>query len=272
MTLLLGVLGGVRVNPYLIDAVIGFSVVYKAFENMDGFRRFFNVQPNTRIAVLVFGFFHGFGLATKLQDFALSKMVSSPNILSFNVGVEIGQVLTRTLASSIAGFGLTMGRLKTGTPPRLHRRSIDFDRFVADGIFVEESGDAVPQAFSFLNRTPVRNRVKCWLLHTTAEVHDLVRDNVDKSPLYNGQIRGHRTALLPVARRQGDAVPGQGAAPDLPRARGARRRRDLRERVFDVACRATCRSGIVHAIPDSGTPRCSGRVMRWNTTSSSQPS
>ena len=71
VTLLVGVLGGIRANPYLIDAIIGFSVVYKAFENMDGFKRFFGFQPNTRVAVLVFGLFHGFGLATKLQEFAL---------------------------------------------------------------------------------------------------------------------------------------------------------------------------------------------------------
>ena len=70
-TLLLGVLGGIHANPFLIDAVIGFSVVYKAFENMDGFKRFFGRQIDTRFAVLVFGFFHGFGLATKLQEFAL---------------------------------------------------------------------------------------------------------------------------------------------------------------------------------------------------------
>src|SRR6185503_3235941 len=61
LTLLGGVLGGIHANAYLIDAVIGFSVVYKAFENMDGFRRFFGFQPNTRAAVLVFGLFHGFG-------------------------------------------------------------------------------------------------------------------------------------------------------------------------------------------------------------------
>src|SRR5215217_7100457 len=92
-TLLAGVLGGIHANPYLIDAVIGFSVVYKAFENMDGFRRFFGVQPNTRAAVLIFGLFHGFGLATKLQDFALSPNGLVANIVSFNVGVEIGQAL-----------------------------------------------------------------------------------------------------------------------------------------------------------------------------------
>ena len=96
VTLLVGVLGGIRANPYLIDAIIGFSVVYKAFDNLDGFRRFFGFQPNTGIAVLVFGFFHGFGLATKLQDFALSKSGLVANILSFNVGVEIGQILALT--------------------------------------------------------------------------------------------------------------------------------------------------------------------------------
>jgi len=93
VTLLAGVLGGIRANPYIIDAIIGFSVVYKAFENMDGFRRFFGFQPSTRMAVLVFGFFHGFGLATKLQDFALSPHGLVANIVSFNVGVEIGQGL-----------------------------------------------------------------------------------------------------------------------------------------------------------------------------------
>ena len=96
VTLLVGVLGGVHANSYLIDAIIGFSVVYKAFENMDGFKRFFGFQPDTRLAVLVFGLFHGFGLATKLQEFALSPNGLVANILSFNVGVEIGQGLALT--------------------------------------------------------------------------------------------------------------------------------------------------------------------------------
>ena len=96
VTLLAGVLGGIRANPFLIDAVIGFSVVYKAFENMDGFKRFLGVQPNTRVAVLVFGLFHGFGLATKLQEFELSANGLVANIVSFNFGVEIGQGLALT--------------------------------------------------------------------------------------------------------------------------------------------------------------------------------
>ena len=96
VTLLAGVLGGIRANPYLIDAIIGFSVVYKAFDNMDGFKWFFGVQPNTRAAVLVFGLFHGFGLATKLQEFALSGNGLVTNIVSFNVGVELGQGIALT--------------------------------------------------------------------------------------------------------------------------------------------------------------------------------
>ena len=110
LTLLGGVLGGVHANAYLIDAVIGFSVVYKAFENMDGFRKVFGFQPNTRAAVLVFGLFHGFGLATKLQEFALSPQGLVANIVSFNVGVELGQGLALTFIL----IALTFWRTRTG--------------------------------------------------------------------------------------------------------------------------------------------------------------
>ena len=96
ITLLAGVLAGIHANPYVIDAIIGVSVVYKAFENMNGFRRLLGFQPNTKLAVLIFGLFHGFGLATKLQDLDLSRNGLVANILSFNVGVEMGQVLALT--------------------------------------------------------------------------------------------------------------------------------------------------------------------------------
>lgn len=92
-TLLLGVLGGIHANAYLIDAIIGFSVVYKGFDNLGGFQRLLGFQPDTRAAVLVFGLFHGFGLATKLQEFDLSHDGLVANLVSFNVGVEIGQIL-----------------------------------------------------------------------------------------------------------------------------------------------------------------------------------
>jgi hypothetical protein len=93
LTLLAGVLTGIHVNPYLVDALIGFSVVYKAFDNLDGFRTLFGWQPNTKVAVFGFGLIHGFGLATKLQEFALSSKGLIVNMISFNVGVEIGQLI-----------------------------------------------------------------------------------------------------------------------------------------------------------------------------------
>ena len=110
VTLLAGVLGGIRANSSLVDAIIGLSVIYKAFDNVDGFRLFFGVQPDTRAAVLVFGFFHGFGLATKLQDFALSANGLVVNIISFNIGVEIGQVIALTAVLAL----LTWWRSRPG--------------------------------------------------------------------------------------------------------------------------------------------------------------
>lgn len=89
-TLLLGVIGGIQANPYVVDAIIGLSVVYKALENIGAFRKL-GVQIDSRAAVLVFGLAHGFGLSTKLQDLALSKDGLIGNMVAFNVGVELGQ-------------------------------------------------------------------------------------------------------------------------------------------------------------------------------------
>lgn len=104
ITLLYGVLSGTHINPYMVDAIIGLSVVYKALDNLGAFRRVFGFQPNTKAAVLVFGFFHGFGLATKLQEFTLSQDGLVPNILAFNAGVEIGQLLALTGILIVMGF------------------------------------------------------------------------------------------------------------------------------------------------------------------------
>ena len=109
-TLLAGVLGGIHANSFIVDAIIGFSVVYKAFDNMNGFKRLFGVQPNTKLAVLIFGLFHGFGLATKLQEFSLSQNGLVTNIVSFNVGVEIGQILALTAVF----IGLSYWRTRAG--------------------------------------------------------------------------------------------------------------------------------------------------------------
>jgi hypothetical protein len=93
ITLLYAVMSGTHVNPFIIDAIIGLSVAYKAFDNMGGFQRLLGYQPNTKVAVWIFGLFHGLGLGTKLQDFSLSADGLVPNIIAFNVGVELGQVL-----------------------------------------------------------------------------------------------------------------------------------------------------------------------------------
>ncbi len=92
-TMLLGVYFGTNINGFLIDAIIGLSVAYKALDNLGAFKRWFGVQPNTKIATLVFGLFHGFGLATKIQEYEISRDGLLPNMLAFNVGVEIGQLL-----------------------------------------------------------------------------------------------------------------------------------------------------------------------------------
>ncbi|MCO7224234.1 HupE/UreJ family protein [Pleionea sp. CnH1-48] len=93
VTLLLGVLYQVQWNAYLIDAIIGLSIIYKGFDNLGGFQRCFNYQPNTRVTVLIFGLFHGLGLATKLQEFQLPQEGLWQNLLAFNVGVELGQFM-----------------------------------------------------------------------------------------------------------------------------------------------------------------------------------
>jgi len=92
-TLLLGVLTGVSVNAYLIDAIIGLSVAYKALDNLGAFQRWFGVQPSTKAATFGFGLFHGFGLATKIIDFEMSSDGLIANLVAFNVGVEVGQLL-----------------------------------------------------------------------------------------------------------------------------------------------------------------------------------
>jgi hypothetical protein len=96
ITLLAGVLLGWHVNAWVVDAIIGLSVVYKGFENLGGFRAL-GWQPDTRVAVGVFGLFHGLGLATKIQELSLSKASLVPNMIAFNVGVEFGQLIALAL-------------------------------------------------------------------------------------------------------------------------------------------------------------------------------
>ena len=101
ITLLAGVFFKLHVDSHLVDAVIGLSVAYKAFDNLSGFKTLAGVQPDPRVAVFGFGLIHGFGLATKLQALNLHPDGLLANLVSFNVGVEIGQVLALTLILSV---------------------------------------------------------------------------------------------------------------------------------------------------------------------------
>ena len=102
-TMILGVYFNVGINAFLIDAIIGLSVVYKALDNLGAFQRWFGFQPDTRAATLIFGLFHGFGLATKILEYEISSDGLVPNLLAFNVGVELGQLLA--LAVILIGMG-----------------------------------------------------------------------------------------------------------------------------------------------------------------------
>lgn len=103
-TMLAGVYFDTQVSGYLIDAIIGLSVAYKALDNMGAFQRVLGFQPNTKAATLIFGLFHGFGLATKIQEYELSPDGLLPNLLAFNVGVEIGQLLALGAILIVMGY------------------------------------------------------------------------------------------------------------------------------------------------------------------------
>lgn len=96
-TMIAGVWWSISINAYIIDAIIAFSVVYKALDNLGAFRLWFGVQPNTKAATLVFGLLHGFGLATKIQDYDISPDGLLGNLIAFNVGVELGQLMALAL-------------------------------------------------------------------------------------------------------------------------------------------------------------------------------
>lgn len=103
-TMLLGVYFNFGINSYIIDAIIGGSIVYKALDNLGAFERWFGYQPDTKIATLVFGLFHGFGLASKIIDYEISPDGLLPNLIAFNVGVEIGQLLALSAILIVMGY------------------------------------------------------------------------------------------------------------------------------------------------------------------------
>lgn len=112
-TMLVGVYFGWGVNPYIIDAIIGLSVVYKALDNLGAYQRWFGVQPDTKTATLIFGLFHGLGLASKILDYEIARDGLLPNLLAFNVGVEIGQLIALAMILIVMGFWRKSSRFWT---------------------------------------------------------------------------------------------------------------------------------------------------------------
>jgi len=103
-TMLIGVAFNIGINSFLIDAIIGLSVVYKALDNLGAYQRWFGFQPDTRAATLIFGFCHGFGLSSKIIEYNIAEDGLIPNLLAFNVGVEIGQLLALSAILIVMGF------------------------------------------------------------------------------------------------------------------------------------------------------------------------
>lgn len=110
VTLLSAVLMDISVNAFLIDAIIGFSVVYIALDNMKAFQRWFGFQPSTKLAALIFGLFHGFGLATKIIDYKISPDGLIPNLFAFNIGIELGQIMGLAIILLMISFWRRSGR------------------------------------------------------------------------------------------------------------------------------------------------------------------
>ena len=102
---------------------------------------------------------------------------------SFKCG-RLGEPASLHLSESIQEHGITAGRLKTGTPARIDGKTIDFSKMTV------QKGDEDPWPFSYSTKTKLENKIVCWELKTTQKVHDIIRDNLDKSPLYSGRIVG----------------------------------------------------------------------------------
>ena len=157
-----------------------------------------------------------------------------------------GEPPSQALAESLKGFGFRWGRLKTGTPPRLSRRSIDFSRFD------EERGDVPPVPFSFLTAGIDRPQISCHVLYTTDRVHGLVRDNIAASPLFNGQISGigprycpsleDKVMRFPQRERHQIFLEPEGLDVDEIYVNG-----------FSMSLPATVQQELVHALPGLDT-------------------
>jgi tRNA uridine 5-carboxymethylaminomethyl modification enzyme len=159
-----------------------------------------------------------------------------------------GEPPSRDLAKSLKSFGFEWGRLKTGTPPRLDRGSIDFDRQVAEGRFAAERGDVPPVPFSFLSGAIERPQIDCYLLHTNDRVRDLVRANIARSPLFNGQIHGIGPRYCPSLEDKIVRFPGKERHQIFLEPEGADAR-EIYVNGFSMSLPREVQADVVHALP-----------------------
>ena len=162
-----------------------------------------------------------------------------------------GEPQSQALAESLKSFGFQWGRLKTGTPPRLDRDSIDFARAVASGDFIREQGDEPPVPFSFLTAAIERPQIDCYLLHTNDRVRDLVRANIDRSPLFNGQICGIGPRYCPSLEDKIVRFPEKERHQVFlePEGVGAR---EIYVNGFSMSLPREVQADLVHALPGLG--------------------
>src|SRR5437764_4462401 len=159
-----------------------------------------------------------------------------------------GEPPSRELADSLKACGFEWGRLKTGTPPRLDRDSIDFATQVARGVFIAERGDSPPVAFSFLTAAIDRPQIDCFLLHTNDRVRDLVRANIDRSPLFNGQIRGIGPRYCPSLEDKIVKFPGKERHQIFLEPEGIDAR-EIYVNGFSMSLPRDVQEDLVHALP-----------------------
>jgi tRNA uridine 5-carboxymethylaminomethyl modification enzyme len=144
-------------------------------------------------------------------------------------GGRHGEAAAEGISRNLAALGFSLARLKTGTPPRLHRDTVDYTACET------QPGDGEPVPFSFLTERIENRQVDCWITYTNESTHELIRANLDRAPYVHRADRLDRPALLPEHRGQGGAFCGEAAPPDLPRTGGLRQRADLLQRDQHVA-------------------------------------
>ena len=182
-----------------------------------------------------------------------------------------GEPPSRELAESLKAFGFEYGRLKTGTPPRLDRESIDFDRQVSAGTFTVERGDDPPVPFSFLTSRIERPQIDCYLLHTNDRVRDLVRANIKRSPLFNGQIQGIGPRYCPSLEDKIVRFPEKERHQIFLEPEGLDAR-EIYVNGFSMSLPRDVQADLVHALLAWRRRCCCARRMPSNTISFNRPS